>query len=47
MRVVLQTRKTFQWQSVPVTASVWPPVTMCSVFSSFADLAERQRHAPN
>ena len=29
MRVVLQTRNTFQWQSVPVTASVWPPVTMC------------------
>ena len=29
IRVVLQTRKTFQWQSVPVTESVWPPVTMC------------------
>ena len=44
MRVVLQTRKTFQWQSVPVTESVWPPVTMCNLFSSFDTLAECDRH---
>src|SRR5580704_17026656 len=28
MRVVLQTRKTFQWHCLPVTLSVWPPGTM-------------------
>src|SRR6202050_1151981 len=28
MRVVLQTRKTFQWHCVPVTLSVWPPGTI-------------------
>ncbi len=32
--VVLQTRKTFQWQSLPVITSVWPPDTMCRTFFS-------------
>ena len=32
--VVLQTRNTFQWQDLPVMASVWPPGTMCRMFFS-------------
>ena len=34
MRVVLQTRNTFQWHCVPVTESVWPPGTMWKTFFS-------------
>ena len=37
--VVLQTRKTFQWQLAPVTASVWPPGTMCRIFFSLETCA--------
>ena len=41
--VVLQTRNTFQWQLVPVIASVWPPGTMCSTPFSFDDLRHGER----
>ena len=43
--VVLQTRKTFQWQLAPVTASVWPPGTICRIPFSLRYLrhGERQR----
>ncbi len=39
MRVVLQTRNTFQWHCVPVTESVWPPGTMWNTFFSKLTLA--------
>ena len=37
--VVLQTRKTFQWQSEPVTASVWPPGTTWRMLFSMETFA--------
>ena len=43
--VVLQTRKTFQWQLLPVMASVWPPGTICRTSFSFETCAMASANA--